>query len=159
MKFYKLVEITEQEYEEKTGNLSYCTYAAQERECVGNAMYIAIDEEQDYGINIDIEDLEELQSNELLYTSTIELIKTIYKTYVCGGALHIVLDDENVEIGDIQWCIENAINQNFEQSYDADSKNDIEEDRLMFLKCAENLLKMSMEERLMCIRKALDYIA
>lgn len=62
MKFYKLVEITEQEYEERTGNIFPCAYASQERECVGDAIYIAFDKERDYSIMIDIEDLEELQS-------------------------------------------------------------------------------------------------
>jgi hypothetical protein len=111
-----------------------------------------------YNCNVVEVEIKDLQLNKILYSKTIELIKSIYKTYVCGGSLHIVLDDENVENGDIQWCIENAINQNFEQYYDAKSENYIEEDRLMFLECAENLLEMSMEERLMCIREALDQI-
>lgn len=92
-----------------------------------------------------------------LYKRTIELIREIYKTYTCGGALHIVLDDDNVEDDSIQWCIDNAINQNFENYHrNAESDNDIEEDRLMFLECANNLLKMPLRRRLVCIMEAIN---
>lgn len=88
------------------------------------------------------------------YNRTLDLIWDIYETYPTGGALHIVLDDDNVDDDSIYWCMENAINKNFENYYDEDSWHDIEQDRAMFFECAENLLKMSEEERLKCIMQS-----
>lgn len=94
-----------------------------------------------------------------LYKRTIELIREIYKTYTCGGALHIVLDDDNVEDDSIQWCIDNAINKDFENYHkNAKSDNDIEEDKLIFLECANNLLKMPLRRRFVCINEAINNI-
>lgn len=88
------------------------------------------------------------------YNRTLDLIWKIYDTYTTGGALHIVLDDENVDDDSIYWCMENAIANNFENYYDEESWNDIEQDKEMFFECAENLLKMSEAERLKCILQA-----
>ena len=70
---------------------------------------------------------------EPLYQETIELIKEIYKKHPVGGELHIVLDDGNVENHHIQWCIDNL---------ECDP-----EERELYLKCANNLLKMEEYQR------------
>lgn len=48
---------------------------------------------------------------------TIEAIKRYYETHPGGGALHIVLDDGNLEDGNIWWCVANSIPE--EKDYDA----------------------------------------
>lgn len=81
-----------------------------------------------------------------LRAETIELIKQIYKKYPSGGALHIVLDDDNVEDSDILWCLKNSI---------PDEEFCKAEDRALFEKCATNLLKLGTErKRWNCIAKA-----
>lgn len=75
---------------------------------------------------------------------TIELIKQIYQKYPNGGALHIVLDDSNVEDRDILWCLRNSI---VEQ----------EEDRELFEECAIDLMKLcSNKRRYCCIQEAFE---
>lgn len=76
-----------------------------------------------------------------LHQTIIKQIKEILKTYPAGGALHIVLDDYNVDTHNIQWCINNAINS-------------LEKDKQLFLDCANNLLKLTEQERLEVIREA-----
>lgn len=69
-----------------------------------------------------------------LRRETIDLIKQIYKKYPGGGALHIVLDDGNDEDRNILWCLQNSILEE-------------KEDRLLFEKCAINLLKLGTERK------------
>ena len=72
-----------------------------------------------------------------LYQETIQLINEIYKSHsVTGGELHIVLDDGNVEDHHIQWCIDNSIKECENQ-----------EEKELYLKCANNLLKMKIKQR------------
>lgn len=69
---------------------------------------------------------------------TIELICEIYKKYSSGGALHIVLDDNNVENDHIKWCLKYSVpNPEFCNP----------EDVLLMTKCAENLLKIPTERQ------------
>ena len=69
-----------------------------------------------------------------LYEETLKLKREIYKKYPVGGVLHIVLDDGNLKNSNIEWCI-GEIEQ-------------LEEDKELFLKCANNLLKMTQTQRL-----------
>ena len=80
-----------------------------------------------------------------LYKETISLIKEIYKSHSAGGDLHIVLDDGNTEDYHIQWCIDNL------------ECNDPKE-RELYIKCANNLLKMEVSQRDEVIREAFEYI-
>ena len=83
-----------------------------------------------------------------LKAETVELIKQIYKKYPSGGALHIVLDDDNVEDSDILWCLKNLI---------PDEELCKAEDRTLFKQCATNLLELGTErKRWNCIAKAFD---
>ena len=85
-----------------------------------------------------------------LRAETIELIKQIYKKYPSGGALHIVLDDDNVDDSDILWCLKNSI---------PDEEFCKAEDRALFEQCATNLLKLGTErKRWNCIAKAFEYL-
>lgn len=83
---------------------------------------------------------------EQLKRETIDLIKQIYKKEPVGGALHIVLDDDNVADHHILWCLQNSIiNEEFCEKAD----------RELFEKCAVNLLKLGTKgRRLYCIDKA-----
>lgn len=77
---------------------------------------------------------------------TIQMIQKIYEIYPCGGALHIVLDDGNVEDRHIHWCMVYAIPE-IEDS----------EVRELFEKCAINLIKLDTErKRLSCISEAFN---
>lgn len=83
-----------------------------------------------------------------LMAETVVLIKKIYVKYSTGGALHIVLDDNNVSDGNILWCLRNSILD--EEFCDI-------EDRELFELCAINLLKLRTEEkRNLCISKAFE---
>ena len=74
------------------------------------------------------------------------MIQKIYETHPCGGMLHIVLDDGNVEDHHIYWCMVNAIPE-IENS----------EERELFEKCAINLMKLGTErKRLSCIEDAFN---
>ena len=80
-----------------------------------------------------------------LKRETIELIKQIYSKHPTGGALHVVLDDDNVDESSIRWCLENAMQ--YEEYTD--------DDRDLLIRCADNLLKLgSKGMRLFCIKKA-----
>jgi hypothetical protein len=70
-----------------------------------------------------------------------EMIIAIYKLHSSGGALHIVLDDENVENENIKWCINNSIKE-------------LKENKQLYLDCANNLLKMSKKQRYKVIQIA-----
>ena len=66
-----------------------------------------------------------------------ELIKIIYSQYNCvGGALHIVLDDNNIESYNIIWCIKNSINEIKD-----------EKEKGIYMECAKLLLKLSYSSR------------
>jgi hypothetical protein len=83
-----------------------------------------------------------------LMIETVVLIKKIYAKYSTGGALHIVLDDNNVSDDNIVWCLRNSI---------IDEEFCDKEDRELFELCAINLLKMGTEEkRNICISKAFE---
>jgi hypothetical protein len=71
-----------------------------------------------------------------------ELIDIIYDEYSCvGGALHIVLDDYNIESDHIQWCIDNSI-----------SELTNEEEKKIYTECAELLLQLSYSSRKRLLR-------
>jgi len=55
-----------------------------------------------------------------------------YETNMAGGALHIVLDDDNVEECHIKWCIKHSI----KEAKDEEA-----------LAIAKDMLKLSMRER------------
>jgi len=69
-----------------------------------------------------------------LFQETLMLKHKIYEKYPIGGTLHIVLDNGNLKNSHIEWCI-GEIEQ-------------LEEDKDLFLKCANNLLKMTQTQRL-----------
>jgi len=73
-----------------------------------------------------------------LFEETLELKCEIYSKYPSGGALHIVLDDGNLRNNDIKWCIEEI--------------EKLEEDKELFLNCANNILKMTQTQRLKLYR-------
>ena len=75
-----------------------------------------------------------------------DVITKIYAKHPVGGALHIVLDDLNVNDRHIQWCIE-----------DMDYPIYTDEDRRLFKRCAELLLMVkSQRARALIIEKAFD---
>ena len=77
-----------------------------------------------------------------------DVIAKIYAKHPVGGALHIVLDDLNVNDKCIQWCIE-----------DMDYPIYTVADRQLFSRCAELLLMLkSQRARTLCILKAFDKI-
>lgn len=73
---------------------------------------------------------------DILFKTISTAIKRIYKKYPTGGALHIVLDDGNLNDDDIQWCLKNTI-----------EKIEAPLDKRLFKACAKNLLKLTIEER------------
>ena len=74
------------------------------------------------------------KEKEELFKETLRLKREIYDVYPVGGALHIVLDDGNLRNCYIESCIEDI--------------NKLNRDKNLFIKCAENLLKMSMRQRI-----------
>lgn len=77
-----------------------------------------------------------------LMRETIDMIKQIYRKYPTGGALHIVLDDGNVDDSNIIWCLQNSIIAE-------------KEDCRLFINCAVNLFKLKTNrKRTKCINKA-----
>ena len=83
---------------------------------------------------MDVEEFKIYQlGKQLLYKRTLELKSKIYAKYPVGGALHIVLDDGNIDNCHIECCM--------------DDINALKEDREIFLECANNLLKMSKRQR------------
>lgn len=69
-----------------------------------------------------------------LFQETLELVKEIYKINCVGGLLHIVLDDGNLKNSHIEYCIELI-------------KTSEDIDKALYLKCAENILKMTSTQR------------
>lgn len=75
-----------------------------------------------------------------------DVIAKIYARHPVGGALHIVLDDMNVNDRCIQRCLEYM-----------DYPIYTEEDRRLFTLCADLLLMLkSQRARVLCIQKAFD---
>lgn len=74
------------------------------------------------------------KEKEHLFIETLKIKKEIYDKYPVGGALHIVLDDGNLRNCYIECCLEDI--------------NKLKYDKELFLKCANNILKMSMRQRI-----------
>jgi len=72
---------------------------------------------------------------------TLNLIGILYDVYeeVCGGMLHIVTDDDNIEDGHIEYCI----------GYANESDNRNRKDYKITIAIAERYLKHSMKERML----------
>lgn len=70
-----------------------------------------------------------------------KLVETLYDDMGegCGGMLHIVLDDGNIDDDDILWCIEYC---NREENADRHDKS-------ICLDIAHRMLNLSREERLL----------
>lgn len=68
-----------------------------------------------------------------------KLVELLYEDLQesCGGMLHIVLDDGNMDDDDIQWCIDNCNNE----------KNKERHDKFLCLEIAHKMLKMDKYER------------
>ena len=68
-----------------------------------------------------------------------KLVKTLYDDMgeSCGGMLHIVLDDGNIEDWNLQWCIEYC---NREENANRHDKN-------ICLEIAHKMLNLSKEQR------------
>ena len=64
------------------------------------------------------------------------LVDIIYDDNCVGGALHIVLDDGNIRSEDINWCLENTI----EEMPEGNAKK-------IYKECAELLLILSYSKR------------
>lgn len=78
-----------------------------------------------------------LEDKFLIKQRILELVEIIYSKYNnAGGALHIVLDDDNLEDHNIQWCIDNSI-----------AKIENEDEKKIYLECAKLLLKLSYSSR------------
>lgn len=75
-----------------------------------------------------------------------DVIAKIYTVNGVGGALHIVLDDLNVEDHHIEWCIKNAIDD-----YPEEEQN-------LYKRCAELLLMLHKKQRVEKIEKAMKRI-
>lgn len=77
-----------------------------------------------------------MEDKYLIKRRILELIKIIYNIYSCvGGALHIVLDDYNIEDSHIESCLDDI-----ENIKDEAEKN-------IYKECAELLLKLSYSSR------------
>ena len=70
-----------------------------------------------------------------------KLVKTLYDDMGegCGGMLHIVLDDGNIDDDDLQWCIEYC---NREENADRHDKS-------ICLEIAHRMLNLSKEQRML----------
>lgn len=86
-------------------------------------------------------------SKEDIIEDTIDIIKQIYKKYSTGGALHIVLDDDNTDDESILWCLQNSI---------PDDEFCEKQDRKLFERCAINLIKINENRRKRIIKNALN---
>ena len=76
----------------------------------------------------------------ILIRRATELAQMIYRTPggECGGPLHIVLDDGNIETEHIQWCIDHIDDKGYEVS---------EELKALCLECADVMLQLSERDR------------
>lgn len=77
-----------------------------------------------------------------------DVIAKIYALDGVGGALHIVLDDLNVEDHHIKWCI----NEWLPKCQYTD------EEQALYRRCAELLLMLHRKQRAKVIDKAMDRI-
>lgn len=77
----------------------------------------------------------EREEKRKLFNETLELANKIYEINNVGGLLHIVLDDGNLKNNHIESCIE------YIKLSDDNNKDH-------YLKCANNILKMSQTQRL-----------
>ena len=70
-----------------------------------------------------------------------KLVKTLYEDMgeCCGGMLHIVLDDGNLDDDDLQWCIE----------YCNREENTDRHDKSICLEIAHRMLNLSKEQRML----------
>ena len=73
-----------------------------------------------------------------------DVIAQIYAVNGVGGALHIVLDDLNVEDHHIKWCIGDEVLNNYP-----------EKDWELYRRCAELLLNVHKKQRFALIEKAI----
>lgn len=75
-----------------------------------------------------------------LQNEAIELARQIYRMPEgrCGGPLHIVLDDGNIETEHIQWCVD------YINSDECDASAEMKE---LCLKCADALLRLPARKR------------
>lgn len=80
-----------------------------------------------------------------LMEKTSDLIVNLYQIYPSGGNLHIVLDDENLEDNNIEYCLKRIISKREHYGYGR------KEWRRLEKTIAKNLLKMSLEERDQCL--------
>ena len=76
----------------------------------------------------------------MLIKKAIELARKIYQTPggECGGPLHIVLDDGNLETENIQWCIDHIDDEWCKAS---------EELKMLCLQCADVMLQLHERDR------------
>jgi hypothetical protein len=74
-------------------------------------------------------------------TEICKLVKTLYDDMGegCGGMLHIVLDDGNIDDDDLQWCIE----------YCNREENANRHDKTICLEIAHRLLNLNKEQRML----------
>lgn len=87
------------------------------------------------------------QEDNSLFCETVDLIKQIYAKYPVGGALHIVLDDNNVSDEDICWCMIHEV------------PKVTPEDLPLFEKCATHLVMLKTEQRRNeCIQTAMNEV-
>ena len=77
----------------------------------------------------------ERKENEALENAR-KLLPEIYKKYLAGGPLHVVLDDGNYETSYIVWCLVHAVKEKA-----------ADEDLEMFMKMAEYLLDIPESKR------------
>ena len=78
--------------------------------------------------------ISEQKEKHQLYEDTLNLKREIYAKYPSGGTLHIVLDDGNLKNSYIEWCIKQI--------------DKLDDDKELFLKCANNMLQMTQTQRL-----------
>lgn len=92
----------------------------------------------DDGLTIEVQDNTDADAHIPLFIEkrTKAAILRVFDISVSGGALHIVLDDENVENHHIQWCLETTIPEINNKS-----------DRAVYEKCANLLLAIPLKER------------
>lgn len=76
------------------------------------------------------------------YTALLQ-IKEILRLDLVGGALHVVICDDNVDDESIIWCLDNSI-----------PTVENKDERQLYDDCARLLLKLSEHERQECINMA-----
>ena len=78
-----------------------------------------------------------------------KLVELLYEDLkeCCGGMLHIVLDDGNLDDDDIQWCIENCNKP----------ENENKIDKYLCLEIAHKMLQMTMKQRRLIYYTSLSF--